>query len=321
MDLLNFTPFPALLTRFGASADTMGSSLVVRVTYNWVGGCLAPSEEQSWVVSPKPWECEYGPMEADEAFYKGGTDIFVFGHARSPGRRPVTRLGVTIEVGRFRRDVIVFGERAWLPRMTSVAMSAAQPFVEMPLVMGNAYGGSSEWDGLKVPFADNPVGKGFILEQEQAAGQRLPNIEDSKALITRWDDRPAPVGFGVCPPAFSGRLRAGVTFGSHGVMKEIHPRLFNAAYPAMVASDVEPGLPVRLTGVSHDGPLSFSLPEVPVVFRLSLDQTQLVRKPAIDQIGIEVDKRRVFITYRYPFRYVLYPNQRRQAELLMAQGG
>jgi hypothetical protein len=260
-------------------------------------------------------------MEADEAFYKGGTDVFVFGSARSPGQRPVNRLAVTIEVGTLRRDLVVFGERAWLPAMRSVVPSAPQPFVEMPLILANAYGGTAEWDGLQVPFADNPKGKGYILEEDQAAGKRLPNIEDPKALITRWSDQPAPVGVGVCPQAFSGRLRAGVTFGTSGAMKEIHPRLFNAAFPDMVASDVKPTTPVRLTGVSHDGPLLFQVPEVPVVFRLTLDQTQIVRTPAIDQIGIEVDQRRAFITYRYPFRYVLYQRQRRQAELLLAQGG
>jgi hypothetical protein len=321
VDLFNSTPFPALLTRFGASADTMGSSLVSRVTYDWVGDRLRASEQQSWAVSPKPWECAYGPMEADEAFHKGGTDLFLFGHARSPGQKPVTQLMVSVEAGAFRREVAVFGERAWIPRMKSLVASAPKPFVEIPLTLDNAYGGTSEWDGLKVPFADNPGGKGFILEEAQAPGVRLPNIEDPKALIARWDDRPGTVGLGVCPPSFSGRLRAGVTFGTNGAMKEIHPRLFNAAYPEMVAADVQPGMPVRLNGVSHDGPLSFVVPETPIVFRLSLDQQHIVRKPAIDQIGIEVDAKRVFITYRYPFRYVLYRGQQRKAELLLAQGG
>lgn len=79
LDLINHTPFPALLTRFGASIDTMASSLVARVTYDIRDGRLLPSVEQSWTVSPKPWECQYEPMESDEAFYKGGTDVFVFG--------------------------------------------------------------------------------------------------------------------------------------------------------------------------------------------------------------------------------------------------
>lgn len=316
MDLVNYTPFPALLTRFGASADTMGSALVVRVTHDLVNGRLVPSQEQRWIVSPKPWTCAHGPMEADDAFYKGGTDIFLFAHARSVERRPTPRMSVVVEVGSFRREVLVFGERAWMPGMRQPTPSAPRPFVELPLVLANAYGGTAEWDGLQVPFADNPAGKGFILEEDQAAGTRLPNIEDPGRLITRWDDRPAPVGLGLCPQAFSGRLLAGVTFGKDGGMKEIHPRLFNAAFPEMVASNVQPGTLVRLSGVSHDGPVRFTLPATPVVFRLSIDGTVLERTPAIDQIGIEADEKRVFITYRHPFRYVLYQGQKRQAELL-----
>ncbi len=92
MELLNYTPFPALMTRFGASPDVMGASLVARVTYDLRDGIATPSDEQSWIVSPKPWECEYGPMEADEVFYKGGTDLFVFGSARTPRQRPLTEM-------------------------------------------------------------------------------------------------------------------------------------------------------------------------------------------------------------------------------------
>ncbi len=36
----------------------------------------------------------------------------------------------------------------------------------------------------------------------------------------------------------------------------------------------------------------------------------------IDQLGIEADVRRVFITWRYPFRYVLLPLQKRSCVLV-----
>jgi hypothetical protein len=320
--LTNFTPYPALLTRFAATSDVMGGALVARVTYEIGDTSLTPSTEQTWIVSPKPWDSAYGPMEADEAFYKGGTDVIVFGSARAPAHRPVTRLSVLIEVGKtFRREVYVFGERAWVPRGNQVAISTSQPFVEMPLDMAHAYGGTAEWDGLQVPCSDNPVGKGFFLEKAQAVGKRLPNIEDPLTLISGWDSRPIPVGVGVCPQSFSTRLKAGVTFDRNGALKKLHPRLFNAAYPEMVAENVSPGDQVRVTGVSHSGPLTFSLPAIPVALRLSLDNEKIVRLPKIDQIGVEVDQRRAFITYRHPFRYVLYERQQRKAELFMAEGG
>ena len=321
MQLINHTPFPALLTRFGASMDVMGSSLVVRATYDVRGDQLVPSAEQSWPTSPKPWECAYGPMEADEAFYKGGTDLFVFGTARTPGRRPVSYLDVSFQVGKFVRDLVVFGLRAWLPNGRSLMASAPQRFVEMPLTMEHAFGGTAEWDELQVPCSDNPKGKGFYLEQEQAVGKQLPNVEDPRRVIARWDDRPLPVGVGICPPAFSERLKLGVTFDEKGVMRKVHGRLFNAAYPDMVAEGVEPGDRVRLRGVSHEGDLGFVLPSIPAALRVKLDRTEIVNLPRIDQIGIEVDQRKVFITYRHPFRYVLYAQQQRSAELLSTPVG
>ena len=320
MDLHNHTPYPALLARFGADDDVMGAALVVRVTYDIAGGRLFPSAEQAWPVSPAPWECEYGPMEPDSAFYKGGVDLFVFGSACAPYRRAVTHMGVLFEVGRFRRELAIFGNRAWLPRGTTVVMSAPQPFVTMPLTMENAYGGAGKWDGLEVSCPDNPKGKGFNLDLMQAVGKQLPNIEDPQSLIRRWDDRPTPVGVRVCPMAFSTRLQRGAEFTDKGALKKLNGRLFNCAFPEMVVEDVRPGDPVRLSGVTPDTPVSFVIPEPPVTFRASYDAVTKEAVPGYDQIGVEVEKNRVFITYRYSFRYVLYRRQKRKAELVMRQG-
>jgi hypothetical protein len=324
MDLNNYTPYPALLSRFvvDPERDLMGSALVARVTYDVVGNGLVPSKEQTWKVSPQPWECPYGAMEADDAFYKGATDIFLFGRARSPGKRPVSAMNVVIQVGAFRRQIIVLGDRVWLAGRTKNTLVAGPPqrFFEMPLTLDRAFGGAAEWDGLKVPFADNPSGKGFYLELEQAEGHQLPNLEDPQHLVQRWDERPSPVGLAVCPMCHSGRIKNGTEFDEEGILVKLDARFFNAAFPEMLAYDVKPGVPVRIDGVLHEGSLQFSVPAIPVVFKLTLDSTPILGRPAIDQIGIEADLRRVFVTYRYPFRYVLFPRQRRTAELLLAGG-
>jgi hypothetical protein len=48
---------------------------------------------------------------------------------------------------------------------------------------------------------------------------------------------------------------------------------------------------------------------------LRVGQSELVRPLAIDQIGIEPEKNRVFITYRFPFRYTLQPREPRSCVL------
>jgi hypothetical protein len=316
MDLLNHTPFPAFLWTAIADDDRLMAALVTRVTFDLRDGRLTPSAEQVWRVSPAPWKCPYGPVEGDDIFYKGGVDFIVFGNAHGPGGREVTQLDVGLELGDFRRRILVFGNRTWERKGTGVHPSQPQPFRALSLNVENAFGGKAPWDGLEVPFADNPAGKGYYLEEEQAIGQPLPNLEDPEHLIRNWDDRPDPVGVGLCPMANGKRLRHGIEFDEDGGLRKIHPRLFNSAFPEMVVAGVKPGDRCRLVGMSKAGLMTFSIPDFQLRIRLTFDKEIIEQPLAIEQVGVEVDARRVFITYRYPFLFVLYPLQRRLAELL-----
>jgi hypothetical protein len=316
MDLINHTPFPAFLWTAIADDNRLMAALVTRVTFDIRDGRLTPSAEQVWRVSPAPWKCPYGPMEADDVFYKGGVDFFIFGHARAPAGRAVTQLEVTIELGGFKRHVAVFGNRVWEKKGNELIASQPQPFEQLNLSLDNSFGGKAPWDGLEVPFADNPNGKGYYLEEEQALEQPLPNIEDPDHLILKWDDRPDPVGLGLCPVANSKRLHQGIEFDENGVLRKLHPRLFNGAFPEMVIDSVKPRDRCRLVGMSSAAPVTFSIPDFQPRIRLTFDNDVTELPLTIDQVGIEVDARRVFITYRYPFLFVLYPLQRRLAELL-----
>ena len=178
MELENRTPFPARLFRTVLDEDRFAASLLVRVTYDLVDGRLVPADEQAWPISAEPWASDYGPMDSDEVFHKGGVDLLVFGHARPPNGRPSAEVEVSVEVGDFRYRVIVHGNRVWERRGRALVPGPAEPFREVALTPANAYGGKGSWDGLDVPFVDNPDGKGFYLDEESAEGQPLPNIED-----------------------------------------------------------------------------------------------------------------------------------------------
>jgi hypothetical protein len=319
MRLINHTPFPADLFRTIIDKRRFAASVLVRVTYDITPRGLVPSAEQPWKVSAGPWETEYGLMDGDEIFYKGGTDLFVFGHARAPGGRDVTELEIVVEVGKFRRRLLVFGDRVWERRGKALAPSAPRPFKAMPLTLANAYGGTSEWDSLATPWPANPKGKGYFLEESKAVGQPLPNIEDPTHRIAKWDDRPEPASLGICPMQSPSRVLNGLRLDDQHQVKEILPTWFNTAYPAMILQNVRAGDQVRLTGLADVGPVTFSLPDARFTTRLQFDQEVIERPLAIDQLGIEVDKMRAFIAYRYPFRYVMYPLQRRSCELRAEQ--
>nr|WP_240807692.1 DUF2169 domain-containing protein [Polyangium spumosum] len=288
----------------------------MRVTYDVRGGALVPSEEQPWPTSTAPFETEYGVMPPEGVFYRGGVDVFVFGSAHAPGGRKTSELNVSVEIGDgFRRDARIFGPRVWYRRISGLVPGPPQPFTSIPLTLAHAYGGKEPWDGTEVPFSDNPDGTGFYTTEERAEGRPLPCIEDPAQLIKKWDDRPAPVGFGFVPPYASARMREVMRAGQDGKISLDMPAFFNAAFPGMVARRVEPGAPVRLSGVHPSGPFTFELPNTLPVARLRLGPSTAERPMAIDQIGVEVERRRAFVSYRYPFRYVVRPLERRIFEI------
>jgi hypothetical protein len=317
MQLQNHTPFSAAL--FGGVIDEhrLFHSLAVRVTYELAAGRLVVAGKPGWPISPGPWKCQYGTMLPDELFYRGGVDLFVFGSARPPGGRPEPRVDVIAAVGsRWQCSVAVFGDRVWQERKGKLVPSEPRPFSDMPLTLENAFGGKDEWDELPIPCPDNPDGKGFYLSAENAAGRPLPNVESPDNLIAKWDDRPDPVGVGRCPAGFGPRLRESVDFDAKtGALTKFEPTVFNAAFPRMVVPQAAEGEEVRVRGVSTAGDVAFTLPPSQLRVRLGFGEKSGEYVPPIDQIAVEADQARVTITYRYPFRYVMRPLERRSCEL------
>ena len=67
-------------------------------------------------------------------------------------------------------------------------------------------------------------------------------------------------------------------------------------------------------------PVDFVLPHAPVRARVRVGQHGDESPLPIDQVGIDVERQQVFVTYRYPFRYVMNPLELRSCELLPARG-
>jgi hypothetical protein len=313
MELANETDLPAFMMRAAIDEHRIASAVFARISYDIrADGTLARRVDQPWIVSRPPWDGPRGPMPSDEVFHRGGVDLFVFGNAWTPRGRPVQASLVRVTIGRsFDARIAVFGDRVWTGRGRFLTISAPKAFSSVPLVLGHAYGGTYLWDGLEVRYPSNPEGKGFVRDATDAAGKSLPNLEDLDHLIRIWSDTPDPVGFGICPQSFEPRLRTTVKFDAKGVLRELSPRFFNAAFPKMIADRVEPGDLVTLEGVSPDGPIHFTVPSLPLAVDLKVGGSRLWRSLAIDQIGVEAEERRVFIAYRYPFRYTILPRQTR----------
>jgi hypothetical protein len=323
MELQNLTPYPALLHRGIVDDERLFGSVFLRITYELGADPgpdaeLQPAEEQVWPVSAEPWDSEHGPMEGDQVFYRDGVDILLFGSARAPGGRPVEWMDVSVGVGdTFRGGVRVFGERQWMRNGPGLVPSQPRPFRELPLALEHAFGGADEWDELPIPFPDNPRGTGFYLDEERAEGRPLPRIEDPANPLTAWNDRPEPVGVGAVPAGFGPRVRRGVRMHPRtGALVELRPSLYNQAFPGMVAPEANPGDRVVVDGMREDGPLDFRLPRAGVKVGLRFGAEEIERVPYVDQVGIEPDSGRIWVGWRFPFRYRLVPLQLRECFLL-----
>lgn len=316
MKFHNYTPYPAHLFRGCVDDDRILACAMVRATYDIVDGALRPAGEQAWPVSPGPWDGPHGPMPGDQRFVRGGVDVMVFGSARSPGGRAAPKIDVEMRVGpSWRARLVAWGERTWQRRGGRLVPGEPEPVREVPLVLARAYGGKDRWDGIDMPYPDNPDGRGYYLEEERARGGLLPNLEDPDAPLRAWDDRPEPVGTGACPQQFGPRVRRGIELDEGGGIRQIRPEFWNDAFPKMIAPRAWPGDRVEVHGVRHDGVLAFTLPDDGLRVRVQVGDDVGERVPVIDQIGIEADARRVFLTYRYPFTYWLVPHQRRSCML------
>jgi hypothetical protein len=195
----NRTPFAA---ERGWVRDRDGSEVwlvAVKATFDiHEDGSTTVSKEQPPVLRLPEHHGEPGQSsikyDADLVLTKRSTDVIASGHAHAPPGTAVTQVDCGFRVGGLQKVVRVFGDRSW----GALGMSEPQLFQKMPLLYERAYGGrdaqsatpEKDWDWR------NPVGTGFAVASRHARGLALPNIEDPKALIKNWDDRPAPAGLG-----------------------------------------------------------------------------------------------------------------------------
>jgi hypothetical protein len=344
MKLLNTTPHPALLLRnITPRPQRMMACVIARVVHEIAeDGALRP-RGPAWPIGPSPCDTPLGRASGDKPFYLGGVDVLLGGRVQHPGRAAGGRLDVELSVGRaFRRRIAVFGDRRWVRTPDgTLAPGAPQPFVSLPLTYDLAFGGRARNpNGMESPHGPNPGGRGYSLDEAAAEGKPLPNLEDPNELVTRWNDRPTPVGLGHYPEDGTLRPQGAINHpGLAGVVgnaargaspapspvdvplgpSHLAPTFFNQAHPAMV---IEAGKApragdwIRLSHGRRDGgELAFSLPEPEFHLHVQLEDRERLLPLHLDQIGILAGDERVLLSYRVVLEYRLVRRERRVATL------
>ncbi len=110
------------------------------------------------------------------------------------------------------KRAIVTGERHWVRSAFGLRAGDPVPFEALPLAWHLTFGGTDRTFSKPADFqsdARNPVGRGFQVYSRIGAieGRPLPCIEHPRSRMTRWDDRPEPIGLGPVPRFETGRAR------------------------------------------------------------------------------------------------------------------
>ncbi|WP_192182796.1 DUF2169 family type VI secretion system accessory protein [Mesorhizobium amorphae] len=230
----------------------------------------------------------YLRADSDLPHLKLATDVLVEGHACAPSGHVAERLHVAIQVGPLRKDLVVFGNRAW----QGGRPGTPEPFVRMPITWTRAFGGmdAAGKAGPNGPvwYEPNPVGVGFSTSTSALTGTPIPNIEDPRAFISSRSDRPQPAGFGAIAGHWPQRRRYAGTYDKTWEDERLPllPLDFDPRYHQQAPADqqvpgyLRGGEPVLLQGLHPSGLLRFSLPQISFVMETEFDDLTEMRHDA-----------------------------------------
>ena len=98
-------------------------------------------------------------------------------------------------------------------------------------------------------------------------------------------------------------------------IERLDDKFFNSAFPELIVDEIKAGDIIRVDGVTGGEAFNITVPETTLEIDILLGETKVNRKMTIDQVGVVPDKNQVFISYRFPFRYIVKPQDKRETIL------
>jgi len=309
LQLINRTNFAAERAALVSSDGSQVWVVVVKGTYLiQESGSLDPHAQQEPVCLTPLYSGEPGKSsllrDGEAVVEHPGTDVTVLGTAHAPNDEPVFALDASVRVGTVKKTIRVFGQRFWHRGTFGVTISAPDPFVTQPINYEAAYGGIDVRSGTRE--SRNPIGVGFASSVDDLIGKPLPNIEEPAHLITRWNDRPAPAGFGPIPPMWAPRIDYAGTFDDRWrnskmplLPDDYDSRHARAAHPDLVTeAPLRGGEEAVLENMTPVSPVQFRLPLVYLIVTTYTVTGTLRQQVQLDRVIIESDSRKLILVWR-----------------------
>lgn len=288
--------------------------VIVKATYNIRpnGSTYLASEQELPLRQGTYWGAPGSSSliyDADLLGLKATTDILISGNAYAPMNKKASSLNVEVRVGDTQKRLRIFGDRNWDRGIFGITMSSPQLFESMPIRYERAFGG---WDRTDADpdrhrmESRNPIGTGFSTGSSHCVGMRLPNIEDPHSLISSWQDRPPPAGFGPLECHWSPRRELAGTYDQKWLDERfpLWAENFDQRYNNCAPHDQQTpkflrgGERVELINLTPQGKLIFDLPRVFPFFRTKFGQEQVEHRGQLCTVAIEPDVPRVIMSWQ-----------------------
>lgn len=153
-------------------------------------------EETPAVINDDPiyaGDAGFSAMISDHDFpiYKKNTDILIYGKAKTYAKKPVSSHSCRLLVDEhIDKSLIVIGERQWIDHSGSIAVSAAQPFIEREIDYTNAIGGDER----------NRLGSGIAESNDELLKTKVPSVFYAGQNWQANSNKVQVAGFGPLPP-------------------------------------------------------------------------------------------------------------------------
>ncbi|WCM87175.1 DUF2169 family type VI secretion system accessory protein [Acidovorax sp. NCPPB 3576] len=280
-------------------------------------GSLPLEAAQAAAIAPRQhevWTC----LETEYVPPKPCFDLIVNGWAVAPQGRPVARIDAAVDYlahGASQRliELRAFAPRAWLPELGAIGRlraSGEATASRIPLLRPFAFGGQEKdpQTGQVHAFERNPEGMGYYRSAAAAKGAPLPWIEPLDRSLASWDDTLEPLALGHVPPHHLPRRALQGTFGdtwqstrAPDLPEDFDPRHHNAAPDALqLREPPRPGHTLALHGMSEEGPLCFTWPQLALTVQAETAGGTLLPPQELrwDTLLVDTEARRASLLWR-----------------------
>jgi hypothetical protein len=316
--VVNHSPFHAIIQVADLLTPELPAVVIIKSTIDFDDEGRLGISAQQMPLSPDPLETPFGELHGELFFKKRGVDLCVLGTVTRA--QPVRYAQLRLRVGdRWTHELWAIGDRRWVDTGAGLVASEAVPFTQLPLGYSHAYGGRVEFNGQTATNPENPIGRGYYEEPEQARNGLLPNIELAAGPHVRhWKDAAKVVGWGPYPSYWQLRAARNVEVDSEQYsVTRVDPGIFNHAHPDLVFEELPSGTPIVIEGMRETA-IRLWVPKPPAAVEVQVgDELRQIPAP-IDGLFLWTDVRKLVITQRARFDYVFVPDQLRQAIVRVA---